>query len=199
MSHAKALSAIERQNQIIELLAEHGSVQVDDLVNQLNVSKMTVHRDLDALEADGRLRKVHGGAALAEAAQSNECTFCHGAIPADSRSKVTLHMVDGTQHHACCPHCGLLAVAGNTVVCAGDRFPVRARGECALGDVCGPVLDICCAPTTLAFRRSRCRTVAAGFGGQIKLDASDCGLRESVIAARGCAFNLRREIPISAL
>ncbi|CAG0961358.1 partial HTH-type transcriptional repressor CsqR, partial [Anaerolineae bacterium] len=76
MPHAKALSAIDRQNQIIELLTERGSVQVEDLVNLLGVSKMTVHRDLDALEAEGRLRKVHGGAARADTAQSMECSFC---------------------------------------------------------------------------------------------------------------------------
>ncbi len=172
MSHAKALSAIERQNQIIELLAEHGSVQVDDLVNQLNVSKMTVHRDLDALEADGRLRKVHGGAALAEAAQSNECTFCHGAIPADSRSKVTLHMVDGTQHHACCPHCGLLALPslGNTVasVLVTDFLYGRVVNARSATYVVGPVLDICCAPTMLAFQsEADAERLQRGFGGQL--------------------------------
>jgi len=61
MTYPTALSAIDRQNRIIELLAAHGSVQVDDLVRLLGVSTKTVHRDLDALEIDGRLRKAHGG------------------------------------------------------------------------------------------------------------------------------------------
>ena len=172
MPHAKALSAIERHNQIIELLAEHGSVQVDDLVSQLNVSKMTVHRDLDALEADGRLRKVHGGAALVEAAQSNECTFCHGTIPADSRSKVTLHMADGRQQHACCPHCGLLALPslGNTVasVLVTDFLYGRVVNARSASYVISPMLDICCAPTTLAFQAvADAERFQRGFGGQV--------------------------------
>jgi hypothetical protein len=172
MPPAKALSAIERQNQIIEQLTERGSVQVDDLVNLLGVSKMTVHRDLDALEADGRLRKVHGGAALADVAQSNECTFCHGTIPPDSRSKVTLHMTDGTHHHACCPHCGLLELPslGTTVVSVlvTDFLYGRVVNARSAMYVVGPALDICCAPTTLAFQaQADAERFQQGFGGQV--------------------------------
>ncbi len=172
MYSAKALSAIERQNQIIELLTEHGSVQVDDLVNQLNVSKMTVHRDLDALEADGRLRKVHGGAARVEVAHSDECTFCHGTIPSDSRSKVTMHMTDGTHQHACCPHCGLLALPslGQTVlsVLVTDFLYGRVVNARLASYVVSPALDICCAPTTLAFQaQADAERFQHGFGGQV--------------------------------
>jgi len=39
-----------------------GSVTVDELVRATGVSRMTVHRDLDALETEGVLRKVRGGA-----------------------------------------------------------------------------------------------------------------------------------------
>ena len=172
MSPIRALSAIERQNQIAELLAERGSVQVDDLVNLLGVSKMTVHRDLDALEADGRLRKVHGGAALPEAGHSEECTFCHGSIPPDSRSKVTLHLADGTHHHACCPHCGLLALSalGSAVasVLVTDFLYGRVVNARSAAYVVNPALDICCAPTTLAFQaRTDAERFQRGFGGQV--------------------------------
>jgi DeoR family transcriptional regulator, copper-sensing transcriptional repressor len=181
MSTARALSAIERQNRIIELLAEHGSVQVDDLENLLGVSKMTVHRDLDTLEADGQLRKVHGGAALAEVAHSDECTFCHGTIPPDSRSKVTLHMVDGSHHHACCPHCGLLALPelGATVTSAlvTDFLYGRVINARVASYVVNPTLQICCEPTTLAFQnRADAERFQRGFGGQM------LGLAEAVTA-----------------
>lgn len=172
MSAVKALSAIDRQNRIMELLAEHGSVQVDDLVKALRVSKMTVHRDLDALEADKQLRKVHGGAALAEATHTGECTFCHGSIPPDSRSKVTLHMLDGTHQHACCPHCGLLSVTnlGATVasVLVTDFLYGRVVNARSATYVVGPALDICCSPTTLAFQdRADANRFQRGFGGQV--------------------------------
>ncbi|QGF22391.1 DeoR/GlpR family DNA-binding transcription regulator [Raineyella fluvialis] len=39
-----------------------GFVNVEDLADSLNVSRMTVHRDLDELQSLGTLRKVRGGA-----------------------------------------------------------------------------------------------------------------------------------------
>jgi DeoR/GlpR family transcriptional regulator of sugar metabolism len=46
----------------MRLLLEHESVTVQDLAARFSVSAMTVHRDLDALEEIGVLRKVRGGA-----------------------------------------------------------------------------------------------------------------------------------------
>jgi len=55
-------SAANRQSLIRDRVHSEGSVTVDQLVSELGVSRMTVHRDLDALEADAVLRKVRGGA-----------------------------------------------------------------------------------------------------------------------------------------
>ncbi|MDR0922530.1 MAG: DeoR/GlpR family DNA-binding transcription regulator [Lactobacillales bacterium] len=52
----------ERQNQIIKLLEKQGKIMVSEIVEELQVSDMTVRRDLDELEAAGRLKRVHGGA-----------------------------------------------------------------------------------------------------------------------------------------
>ena len=46
-------------------VAELGFVRVDQLAHECGVSIMTVHRDLDELEARGFLRKVRGGATSA--------------------------------------------------------------------------------------------------------------------------------------
>jgi DeoR/GlpR family transcriptional regulator of sugar metabolism len=39
-----------------------GEIQVHDLADDLGCSEMTIRRDLDALERDGVVRRVHGGA-----------------------------------------------------------------------------------------------------------------------------------------
>ena len=52
----------DRQRRILDLLNQQGSIQVNDLVADLQVSEMTIRRDLDALEQKGLLRRVHGGA-----------------------------------------------------------------------------------------------------------------------------------------
>jgi len=61
--HARlTASAVDRQSLIRDRVHSEGSVTVDQLVSLLGVSRMTVHRDLDILEADAVLRKVRGGA-----------------------------------------------------------------------------------------------------------------------------------------
>jgi DeoR/GlpR family transcriptional regulator of sugar metabolism len=54
--------AAERRNAILRALHTGGAVRVGDLAAELDVSEMTVRRDLDAMDAQNLLRKVHGGA-----------------------------------------------------------------------------------------------------------------------------------------
>ncbi|WP_093968848.1 DeoR/GlpR family DNA-binding transcription regulator [Actibacterium lipolyticum] len=54
----------ERRQAIMDLLVEQGAVDLDDLAHRFVVSKMTIHRDLDDLEAAGVLRKIRGGATI---------------------------------------------------------------------------------------------------------------------------------------
>jgi DeoR/GlpR family transcriptional regulator of sugar metabolism len=46
----------------LEALTEHGEVSVAELSRDAGVSEMTVRRDLEALEREGLLRRIHGGA-----------------------------------------------------------------------------------------------------------------------------------------
>lgn len=54
--------AAERHRAILRALSSGGAVRVADLASELAVSEMTVRRDLDTLDAQDLLRKVHGGA-----------------------------------------------------------------------------------------------------------------------------------------
>jgi DeoR/GlpR family transcriptional regulator of sugar metabolism len=49
-----------RQREIAELVTTEGTVRIEDLIDRFDVSAMTVHRDLDQLEAQGVLRKTRG-------------------------------------------------------------------------------------------------------------------------------------------
>jgi DeoR/GlpR family transcriptional regulator of sugar metabolism len=61
-AESEGVSSRERRDTIQQLLLERDSVTVRDLAERFSVSAMTVHRDLDALESIGVLRKVRGGA-----------------------------------------------------------------------------------------------------------------------------------------
>ncbi len=54
--------AEERQRSIVDLVLADGRAAVGDLATQLDVTPETIRRDLDRLEADGLVRRVHGGA-----------------------------------------------------------------------------------------------------------------------------------------
>lgn len=65
----KQLAKAERLSRIAEWVQEKGFVGVDDLSSSLDVSRMTIHRDLDELENSGALRKVRGGASAHRSTQ----------------------------------------------------------------------------------------------------------------------------------
>src|SRR4051794_41306898 len=54
--------ASQRQDRILADVQAHGAVRVTDLVAALDVSDMTVRRDIGELARRGLVRRVHGGA-----------------------------------------------------------------------------------------------------------------------------------------
>ena len=53
-----------RHQQIIDLFAEKNPLYVTELSRELNVSELTVRRDLEALAKAGKVNRFHGGAQL---------------------------------------------------------------------------------------------------------------------------------------
>jgi len=71
--------AIEnRRRLILEQIIRSGSAQVEELASRFGVSRMTIHRDLDALTELGMVRKQHGGVTLHES-NSVESSFSYRA------------------------------------------------------------------------------------------------------------------------
>ncbi|WP_059011402.1 LacI family DNA-binding transcriptional regulator [Streptomyces specialis] len=50
----------QRHGRVLELVRSRGSLRVADLARELGVSPVTVRRDVEALAAQGRLRRLHG-------------------------------------------------------------------------------------------------------------------------------------------
>ena len=69
------LLAEQRRALILDEVRRHGGVRVNELTRQLNVSDMTIRRDLDALARTGAVEKVHGGAVRADATRTHEPGF----------------------------------------------------------------------------------------------------------------------------
>jgi DeoR family transcriptional regulator of aga operon len=58
----KAVLSEERRRHILELLNRDGRVLVVDLAKQFRTSQVTIRKDLDVLQAHGRIHRSHGGA-----------------------------------------------------------------------------------------------------------------------------------------
>ncbi|KXO88206.1 DeoR family transcriptional regulator [Tsukamurella pulmonis] len=74
--------AAERRRYILAAAVARGAVRVIDLAESLDVSEMTIRRDLDRLEEAGELTKVHGGAVrtgASAAARGSEPMSAHKA------------------------------------------------------------------------------------------------------------------------
>lgn len=67
--------AHQRHERIVQEVRLRGAARVGDLADLLNVSDMTVRRDLDALDEAGLVVKVHGGATAPSEHTSDEPGF----------------------------------------------------------------------------------------------------------------------------
>ncbi|MFJ6015423.1 DeoR/GlpR family DNA-binding transcription regulator [Streptomyces sp. NPDC092952] len=75
MSENQNLLAEQRRALILDEVRRRGGVRVNELTRRLNVSDMTVRRDLDALARQGVVEKVHGGAVPVVEASTHEPGF----------------------------------------------------------------------------------------------------------------------------
>lgn len=73
----------ERHRIILELLNQERYLKISELADRLNVTKMTVRRDLSTLEEEGLLLRVHGGAQRVGEVGIEELSH---------QEKLTLHM-----------------------------------------------------------------------------------------------------------
>jgi DeoR/GlpR family transcriptional regulator of sugar metabolism len=66
--------AVDRRHRILEQVAEHQTIHIAKLAEELGVSEMTIRRDIGRLERDGFLRRTYGGA-TAHITRSMELLF----------------------------------------------------------------------------------------------------------------------------
>lgn len=104
-SEPSAMLPSERRARVVELLNRRGTVRVRDLADELDVSTITVRRDISLLATQGLIRRVRGGATLTPVddlpqtpghhAESNGATASPSAMAAERRQprQLTVGMV----------------------------------------------------------------------------------------------------------
>lgn len=177
-------NSLAREKQILEYLHQHGSASIQQLVEALGVSNMTVHRDLNKLAESGQIVKKHGGAAL-----TSETIEERAAVCAMCRKPVTLRTVflvqleSGEEKQACCAHCGLMMQSREPNLWQSLTADYLHGHMVSAGQavfLVGSDVTVCCVPSVLTFgSRTDAEKFQKGFGGQV------LGMNETVEYLRG--------------
>ena len=83
--------AFERKKHILQLLAAKGVISVKELAAELETSEITVRRDIEKLEKEGKLKRIQGGAASLEEAEEAELSMKQ-KLPIQSEAKMQIAM-----------------------------------------------------------------------------------------------------------
>lgn len=104
-----------KYKELLAYLRQHGNAKVSELTRALFLSESTVRRALNALEAQGKIHRFHGGAAPADPGTQafvRQRQISHGEekdavgrlAATFVKEGMTLLMMGGTTVHAMCPY-----------------------------------------------------------------------------------------------
>ena len=85
------MTTYERRQSLLETLRKQPGLRVPELAKALDVSEGTVRNDLNALEEEGRLKRVHGGAVLNQQAQFQNHSFLRRYKENESAKRAIAH------------------------------------------------------------------------------------------------------------
>lgn len=167
---------IERQNRIKDLILNQHNMKISDLSKELQVSEMTVHRDLKPLIEAGLIVKTFGGISLltneeAKIVNDTCCVFCNSNV--DERQAYRIILTDNRIEMACCAHCGLLRQRqlGEDVIQAicHDFLKHTTISAPSAWYVMDTSIHIgCCQPQVLSFQwKEHADKFVKGFGGAV--------------------------------
>ena len=165
---------VERQHRIKELIKVKKNLKIADLSKELNVSEMTIHRDIKPIVEEGLIVKSFGGISLVKQQKTDEekgCIYCSKQI--QHRMAFRLIRSNGQMEIACCVHCGLLRYQqlGDDVKQAMcyDFFRQTTMSASIAWYVMNTTVDLgCCQPQVIAFEwEDYAKRFVKGFGGEV--------------------------------
>lgn len=82
------MSGVERRQAIAAILKKRSSIRVSEMAERLDVSEVTLRKDLAVLEAMGFLQRTHGGAVLAEQTEENAVLSARRELRAEAKHAI---------------------------------------------------------------------------------------------------------------
>ncbi len=162
----------ERQHSILALLDRESGLSAGELSKRFQVSRMTIHRDLQSLFSRGLLLRIHGGAVAKKHSPSSRegfCSVCVRRLLPHQQSQIL--RADGSIAVACCAVCGLqhfLVAADAERLLVGDQINGRMLPADEAYFLVNSLAAPCCHPSLISFgSESDVALFQAGFGGVI--------------------------------
>lgn len=164
---------IERQQQILTWLENEGTLRVSEISKRLEVSEMTVYRDIKPLIAQEKVLKTSNGITLVTQTDfsSNRCSYCYK----DARSRFSVQLIkkDHRIEQACCPHCALLRYKAiendvSQMICHDFLKDTTISAKTAIFLLDADLHLNCCKPQVIVFESMKqAKQFQMGFGGRI--------------------------------
>ena len=122
-----SLNAHQRRLKIARQVQDSGSVRVAELMRSFHVTDTSIRRDLEILESQGRLRRIHGGAVAS----------AHTLAPQSFQAKAREHPIEKTRIGAAAaarvrPGESILFDSGTTVLEVALHLPKNLNGSTPL-------------------------------------------------------------------
>ncbi|MFF2446093.1 DeoR family transcriptional regulator [Neobacillus sp. NPDC058068] len=190
---------IERRQQIIKWLDKEGSLAISEISIRLQVSEMTVYRDIKPLLEENVISKTSGGISIAHVVNppSNVCSYCLKEL--HNRHPIQIITNDSKVEQLCCPHCGLLRYKNiekdvSQIICRDflQNSTISAKMAYYLMDT-----DFnlnCCQPQVLTFESLKhTEQFQRGFGGIIlRFDEAIEEIEKRMNGSIGCSCSHER-------
>ena len=129
------MNAIERQQNILELLDNRGRVTIAELSARFSVSDMTIRRDLAQLEDDGLLRRTHGGAVRTQSGNFEPPFAMRARLNADTKRAIAVSVAAALSDGET-----VILDGGTTGVAIAEELVGRNLTVCALNTRVAEVL-----------------------------------------------------------
>jgi len=167
------LLPIERQSQILVWLNSEETLSISEISKRLNVSEMTVYRDINPLLKERKISKTSGGICLAkpQVVTSSSCSYCFKESL--SRHPMQIITYDSRIEQLCCPHCGLLRYKVikdqvSQIICRDFLHDTTISAKMAYFLLDADFNVNCCQPQVLAFGSPKeAKQFQMGFGGNV--------------------------------
>lgn len=187
---------IERQQQLLEWLNTEVTLSITEISKRLNVSEMTVYRDIKPLVKENKVIKTSGGISLGKLGKvsSTACTYCFKE--SNNRHPVQIITHDLRVELLCCPHCGLLRYKDiekdvSQIICRDFLHDTTISAKMAYFLMDADFNLSCCQPQVLSFDLLKhAEQFQQGFGGiLLRFDEAIEEIQKRMDGHMGCGCN----------